>query len=261
MPIDTLPTQRLEQEGVILRSGLTPTDVMHLRGKYTAFDRRASEMAAAWMCRCMKLSLDDFCSAVEELVVSKMFRHLSRVLMENRGDFPAQLKKPEVLDALTDYACRFAMGGRDDPFSTLEIKTRALLVGIGAPTHFYLPGAAELLGTGALSPEHAPTANALGAAVSCVSVEAELDIRPEGEKFYISGSGVKPVYYSDYTKAVEDAKKLAGQLARDGAKRRGALGELDLSVSCEDVNASICGGELTMLVRSRIRARATARLA
>ncbi len=44
--IYTLKLDRLEQLGIIMRSGLTPTDIMHITGDFTGWDTRAAHLGA-----------------------------------------------------------------------------------------------------------------------------------------------------------------------------------------------------------------------
>ena len=46
-----LNLQRLEDEGIILRSGLTPTDMMCIRGDFTLYDAKASRLAVAFLAK------------------------------------------------------------------------------------------------------------------------------------------------------------------------------------------------------------------
>ena len=46
--------ERLEAEGIVMRCGLTPTDFMHIKGDYGAFDREASLLAARYLWRSLR---------------------------------------------------------------------------------------------------------------------------------------------------------------------------------------------------------------
>ena len=48
-----LSSERLESEGIVMRCGLTPTDIMHLTGDFDRYDREASELAAKYFISCM----------------------------------------------------------------------------------------------------------------------------------------------------------------------------------------------------------------
>ena len=79
----TFEMQRLEREGVIIRSGLTPTDVMHLRGDFDRYDTEASELGAKYVARCIGKSVEEVCQMVYDGVKKKMYCNIVRILMED----------------------------------------------------------------------------------------------------------------------------------------------------------------------------------
>ncbi len=229
-----LPLARLENEGILLRSGLTPTDILHLRGQFTDFDARASRYAAQWMCFWLDMTIDQLCAEVERQAVKKLYCQLARVLLETGCGLPPALKTPRTLDALAEQCYRVAT--TPDCTSALRLQTDAVLIGVGAPTRFFLPQTAALLGTISLLPEYGSTANALGAAVSNISASAQLVIRPTcedlttfyEERFLLSGSGLAPRYFDDLDTAVQAARDLSARMAEDRAHSMGALGQLTI---------------------------------
>lgn len=257
-----LPLAQLEREGVILRAGFTPTDVLHLRGQFEEYDRRASRQACRWLSCCLGLEEERICALVEQAVVRKLCCHLIRVLLEADDAFPAELREDTVMEALTEHICRGLSAGAEGS-SRLRPEARAVLVGIGAPTRFYLPEAARLLGMQFLLPDHAATANALGAAVSGISAHACVEIRPleawgEGTEYELTCSARSPVICPDREQAVETARDMALELAAQEARRRGALGELETETSVREKNVPAYDGSVTL--RILVTARASAAL-
>lgn len=255
-----LPAKRLEAEGLLLRSGVTPTDAMHACGDYTAFDREAALLGLACLGRMGGLTAEEMAQRVNGLVVERLYRGLARILLERQKGLPEGLKTPGAMDGLTQWCYEAACRGEARPFLGVELTTRAALVGVGAPTHLYLPRAAELLGTRAVTPRYASTANALGAAVSCVSAEVELKLTPrtlwDGPARYELTGGGAPQTFDHYETAVAAARRLAGELAVREARRRGALGELRVETETEEQRVDAYGSPL--LVGAVIRGRATA---
>jgi len=58
------------------------------------------------------------------------------------------------------------------------------VIGLGAPVHYFLPKAAELLGAEATVPPHADVANAIGAITSWVAVSKQVQIDPSAAGGY-----------------------------------------------------------------------------
>ncbi len=255
-----LPLERMENEGVLIRCGLTPTDIMHLRGQFTAFEGAASRYAAQWLCGCLNISLDELCRQVETLVVKKLYCQLARVLLETSCGLPAELKAPKVLDALAAQC--YAVAAGDDTGTALRLHTDAVLIGVGAPTRFFLPQAAALLGTGVDLPEHAGTANALGAAVSNISAGVRLTIRPISEDlttFYeegyqLSGGGIVPQCFDDLDAAIQAAQTLSAQMAETKVRSMGALGRIETATTVNKDYATAYSA--TMLVSVTVESRA-----
>ena len=256
-----LPLNRLENEGVLMRSGLTPTDILHLRGQFTAFEGQASRYAAQWMCFWLDMTIEQLCGEVERLAVKKLYCQLSRVLLETGCGLSPALKTPRVLDALAEQCYQAATDA--ERVSSLQLQTNAVLIGVGAPTRFFLPQAAALLGTTALLPEYGSTANALGAAVSNISASVRLVIRPTCEDlttfyeegFLLSGNGMRPQYFEQLDAAIRAARELSAQMAADKARSMGALGHLEIHT--EEKRDYAMAYSATMLVSVTVESRAT----
>ncbi|HEY9594525.1 MAG TPA: hypothetical protein VHE79_08605, partial [Spirochaetia bacterium] len=123
--------------------------------------------------------------------------------------------------------------GRDGQFLHFGFRTPAAFVGIGAPTHIFLPDVARALGTECVIPENAGVANALGAILGNITATSEITVKPQ---YSIDGIGGYTVFGAASTRAVPDreeavavAKREAEEAARAEAARRGATGEITVS--------------------------------
>ena len=225
--------ERLESEGVIMRAGLTPTDFMHIKGDYSEFDREASELAAKYML--MSLSregtekeIQALADEVYELVEGRLYEDLLSVVLSQR--FPKKFE--DGLDPQTELLIREAWSCRHDEQDMLfsyTLGTRAALIGIGAPTHIFLPSVAEALGAKCVLPEHAEVANALGALKADINVSVEIKISQRlaaGGLYYIVHAPSGSSRFSSFEAAVNAAKELASEEARNEARLRGASGEI-----------------------------------
>ena len=239
-----LDVSRLETEGVILRSGLTPTDFMHLKGDFNAYDPRAAELAARYLLRCMHRPADSeeelrrLCDEVYDRVKKTLYTSLLRILLMDRyprfreeGIGP-QLE--EIIDRSWDERKRGVRSGFFDP----AFATSAALVGIGAPIHIFLPDVARALGTDCVIPPSAGVANAVGAVVGNITAYAEVELLPNHtaggiEGYFVKASDRQEIFKE--RKAAEDrCRAIAAELARAEAIRRGVTGELRVTVEAED---------------------------
>lgn len=226
-------SERLEREGLVMRCGLTPTDIMHVRGDYAAFDADAARLGA----RCFLKALPDYtdddegmdrlCDDVYAMVKKRLFVNIMRVFIQSA--YPGACRNgvdAQVMEMIEQKWKRRSTA--ENVFFELAPRTDAALVGAGAPTHIFLPDVAKALGVRCVLPDNSEVANAVGAAAAGISARATVRIRAEftadGNRCYtLTASGVRR-RTKKYDDALEDAKKLAEEMARAEACRRGATG-------------------------------------
>ncbi|MCR5387648.1 MAG: hypothetical protein K6E56_00210, partial [Lachnospiraceae bacterium] len=240
--VDSLPVKRLENEGVILRSGLTPTDVMHIKGRFDKFDKNASVSGAKWLSKCAGLSVDELCEEIDKAMTEKLYSGIVEILIETDDSIPKELKKEAVLEELikTLYA-----DTQNEEKTGLKFFTKSALIGIGAPTKYYIERVAKLLNAEPVIPVFAPTANAFGAAVSNISFDLKLEIGRENERLVLKGEGITPMFFEEKTheesleKAIKAGKEVAYELAKEVAAKRGALGNLKIDIEDKTIKTKI----------------------
>ena len=223
-----LDVSRLEEEGVVLRSGLTPTDIMHLRGDFTRFDAEAARLGADFVSSCIGVTPTVLQGMVYDAVERSLYLAIVTVLLEDQH--PALTGLDDLIRESWDMARRREKRDEKRDMLRFGFDTPAVLVGIGAPIHIFLPAVAEALGTRCVIPENAGVANALGAIVGSIRVTRRVEVKPQYSIDGIGGyvafceSGV--VHTTDKDSAVEAAVQAAKAAAREEAVRRGAQGEI-----------------------------------
>lgn len=240
-----LKTERLEDEGIVMRCGFTPTDAMHLKGDFDSFDARASRLGAMCVLKSYRGAdaaesderLRAFADEVYELA---RFRLFSQVV----GAFSQDAYWPDEpcgLDLQMKAVARKTWDGRHDegkPPFRISFASDATLVGVGAPTHVFLGEVARVLDAPCVVPQHAGVANAVGAAVSRVSVEQHVRISPrrgaDGIVRGYSARGLSEVEsFDDIEAALEGARNMARRQAETEARRRGLTGDLTCEIEEE----------------------------
>lgn len=219
--------ERLVREGILIRCGLTPTDAMHIRGDFSRFDREASVLAAQRYAQIRGESVEALCTEIYSAVEKKLYCNIVRILLQDAH--PAWTEDvPEAL-ILDAYERAKAEEGEDfsKDFFDVRFAAKAPLIGVGAPTHVFLPAVAKLLRTEVLTPDYAPAANALGAIVGNVSarVVVEVQLNQTDGSYTVFGRGQRYIR-TDLEEAKALAKTLAEKLAREEAARRGAGGQI-----------------------------------
>jgi N-methylhydantoinase A/oxoprolinase/acetone carboxylase beta subunit len=151
--VDALETRRLIQ-----RAGFTPTDALHVLGRYRVWDAEASRLGAEWLSTLLGISAEAFCENVVRSVSDRITTELVSKVLEDEGEQPhwdtepsasALLRRALDVPANSELDCRLSL---NHP-----------LVAIGAPVEAYMPRVAGQLHTDLVIPPHAEVANAVGA--------------------------------------------------------------------------------------------------
>lgn len=239
IPVYDLDTTHLESENIIIRAGLTPTDIMHIQGDYTAYNARVSRHAAAVLANCAETTTEALCQQVYDMVKEKLFFNLARILLEQqfawvrREGLSPQLKQL-IHESWRQYADRQPSSSASGSLSSAQndlsgnpcisplFHTSFVLIGIGGPIHIFLPDVAKAFGTQAIIPEYAAVANAIGAAVCQVAFTLTVRVTPS----YNACGGV--THYTVYSPG--DAREFSPE-------------ELSLAKSYARERAQICASE------------------
>jgi N-methylhydantoinase A/oxoprolinase/acetone carboxylase beta subunit len=216
-----LPLQRLEERFLIQRCGLTPTDLLHIRGDFRRWDTAASERLLAVMAAVSGFEPQPLMDLLLHQVVQNLASEL--ILKQLSGRIPTtDLEGCPTCQALLDQMLTLDDGG---PFD-IHFQARHPMVGIGAPTGHFLPQAAKLLGTEAIMPDHWEVANAVGAITSPVIVTLEAHIKPDPRGGFavqgLAGDNRFPSVDEAQTYAEEALGKRARGLARRAGTNHGA---------------------------------------
>ncbi len=243
-----LRTERLEEEGVIIKSGLTPTDMMVLKGDFTIYDSEAARAAVECLKRNVSILVGQIPDAVYDLVARKMYTNLGRILLGQRypkqaGTFAGAEREMllgwcyEQAKARVDGLCRT----RTEECG-LALTTCLPLIGVGAPVHVFLPRVAKLLGTRAVIPEYAGVANALGAISGRIVTLVLVRVKAEYRDGYCYGYSVyedgERRLFEEYEEAEAFARNLAERQVYAKAARQGTSGKPDVALTVEKIKSS-----------------------
>ncbi len=248
---------KLEQRGIVLRAGFTPSDASHLTGAQTSWQVSGAELGAQLL---MRYSADNLgqhfatSSAFAQHIVSLVARNTAMVLMDAVGAADSGGKafndsqKALLQQSLEPYEQQSLMS----LCATLHIPVAAL----GAPAASYYGHSAKLLGTTHISPEHASVANALGAVVGTVRQEQVIIITPGGGKQVSVLFPDGPESFDTLEQGADAALTKSEQLARDKASLAGAS---DVTVTHERHDTIVHEGDQHIFFESRIVATAVGR--
>lgn len=234
---EKLGLSALVQQGVLQRCGLTPTDLLHVRGDMTRWNTDAARQGAQLMAERHSLPLADFLQTAFDTVQNR----LKETCIQAAADFA------HSNISLQDSSARFFLNGHSSLLQT-EIRLKRPVVALGAPVAAWLPEVCRSLHTELIIPEHAEVANAVGAAVGQVMVTAEALIRPDQ---YHKGYIVHSASGSQWFEQLPEAEAWAEQTLRDyvcGLAAQAGGGQL--TIDCRAVptyTPSFTGGQRTFI--------------
>ncbi len=262
--IYNLNVTRLIKEGIIQVCGLTPTDIMHIKGDFTRYSAEASKLAAHFVAANLGLTVDELCDQIYDEMKKRLYMTIVSALLENKVKrYKRNGISQEVKQFIAEaYEASKSASGASDAMLSMMFATDFSLVGIGAPIHIFLKDVAKMLGTEAVIPKYFEVANALGAVVGNVTVEYTVEIEPETNAGGITGYTVfgytQTRTFESLIEAMEFAKDEAKRGALEEAERRGATGEVNVTCRSNDETAQSRDGNIYM--GTRVIARAIAAL-
>jgi len=207
--------QRLLREGYLIRCGVTPTDVMHVRGDFNAYCTEASQYGLQIMAKSMYTNVEALGDLIYDTFKRKLYCNIVRILIQDAFPELHGSDLHESMGNLINNAYDQAKSGKPNVFLGTGFTTPAALVGVGAPTKLFLEDIGPLLGTKVVTSQYSPVANALGAVVGHVTASVTIQVNYQVDEgcFVVSGHG-----YREERELQEEAEALARQLAETSAR-------------------------------------------
>jgi len=151
IPLDA-QLEDLSRKQLIVETGFTPTDALHVLGKINLGERARSLAGATILGGLIGKGPEEFCSMViagteekiENLIIEYIFNRYWGKTLTN-----------------------FISTRNSHPVLHVDFSVKIPLIGIGAAARFFLPGVAARLSTTVTFPENYAVGNAIGAAMIC----------------------------------------------------------------------------------------------
>ena len=245
-----------------MRSGVTPTDIMHLYGDYTEYDARASKLGVAYLQMATDLKEDEICDRVYNMVRSRLYGNLVRILMKHESG--RELTDEEETNLLKLTEMIYKTRNSANRFINAGMHTDSTLIGVGGPTGIFLDEVAKLLGSNALVPEWGKVANAIGAAAGNITCSYSVRIEPNmnrqlGYDYCLMGpNGFEG--FNEYNEALEAAKTLAETAVKEKAQSQGARGEIKVKMKVDEDFYQVHEGSNSVFVLTVVTAEAVSSL-
>ncbi len=203
-------TDNLEKLGIVRRSGLTPTDILHYMGKLSLWENNASETMLSLYTERSGLNTNQFISQCWNEIQRKM---AAAVITETIAGGEAHEAFP---------GCKFCQSsfGKSSAL-TVEYKLNYPLVGIGAPAEYLLNGIDSHLQCEKAFPPYAEVANAIGAASGSGGIHIDMKIMQHTDGRFALYSPSNLRYFGDLDAAKQNALEESKRMAREYAIRMG----------------------------------------
>ncbi len=221
--ISQLSARDLFRQEIIGKAGLTPTDLIHVEGRYTPWDVQASVNALKNFSRYQFKEPEEIRALVWRQVTETIMRAIITFLS-------AKTLKLTGRGPNNDISNWFFYNSiyRTHPQLITEFRLRQPIVGIGAAAGIFLQDVAAKLRTDLILPEYHQVANAVGAIAGSVMVTEELLVYPRlsGEGLDVVGyyvqAGDERLQFEALSEALAQARAISRERALGAALRSGA---------------------------------------
>ena len=165
--------EELEVRRLTLRSGFTPTDALHVLGRFERWDTTASRLGAELLAAQMGISTESLCERVASGVSNRVTTALVGKVLGDEAALPDWERESSA-----DPLLARVLGNVSASDLGCQLKLRRPVVAVGAPVEAYMPRVAEQLHTELVIPHHTEVANAVGAVAGGVVLQRRVLIRP-----------------------------------------------------------------------------------
>ena len=256
--LEVAALERLVARGLVMISGVTPSDAAHVLGRLDAWDGAAAEKALRLIARRRTGAGERFAVGPEifaQAVVDQLTQQTVDCLLEAAFGEDAAFADEDA-PALARHALTKSGLARHKGVLELEVKLGVPVIGLGASAPSYYGAVGERLHCQTILPEHAGVANAIGAVAGQVSQRATGTVSSPAEGRYVAhlAEGLQSFGSSEAALSALEAALVAEASRR--ARQAGAV-DLRLTVDREVKEVEIEGR--TMFIEARVTATASGR--
>ncbi|UCH22372.1 MAG: hydantoinase/oxoprolinase family protein [Deltaproteobacteria bacterium] len=203
----------LRQE-IIGKSGLTPTDLLHVEGRYASWDTESASLALNVFCRFQLRDPDELRQQVWLQMTEAIVHAIVTFLSGKKLELSTVLEDDDI-GRWFFYNSLYA----NHPHLETRFRLRQPIIGIGAPAGIFLKDVADVLHTELILPKHHQVANAVGAVAGSVMVTEEILVYPRvsSDGFEVTGYYVQTKDERQLFEAASDALEQARALSRERA--------------------------------------------
>ena len=227
--LEAAALERLVARGLVMISGVTPSDASHVLGRLQAWDGLAAEKAVRLLARRRTGAGERFADGPEPLarrIVDQVTQQTADCLLE-----AAFAEDPGFAgeDPVTLARHRLTTAGLHRHRGVVELTARLAVpvIGLGASAPSYYGAVGERLGCDMILPEHAGVANAIGAVAGQVSQRVSGLVTSPAQGRFVAHLPEGPRAWGDRDAAL-DAMEAA--LRAEAEARARLAGAMDLRI-------------------------------
>ena len=256
--LEVAALERLVARGLVMISGVTPSDASHVLGRLDAWDGAAADKALRLLARRRTGAGERFATGPDVLaqaVVNQVTQQTVDCLLEAAFGEDAGFAG-ETPEALARHALTRAGLARHRGVVEVSLTLGVPVIGLGASAPSYYGAVGDRLGCPMILPEHAGVANAIGAVAGQVSQRAVGLVSSPAEGRFVAhlADGLQAFASSNAAlQALETA------LVADASARARDAGAVDLRITVErDIRQVEIEGR-QMFIEARLTATASGR--
>ncbi len=215
---------RLIDYGNVIMTGLTPTDLLHVKGRFIPGDVDAAHYGLIQEASQSNMTPQQYMDKALHRIVSELGMGIIRkVMIDETGDL-------DMTDSLRRIL-KTAVGDGYMDLVDVSMRVSIPIVGLGGPSYVFLPPLQERLGMEVVIPQDNDVGNAVGTICSKVSEYTSVIIRPlKGGGYQIASDFAPRAKARRLHEAIERAK----EMATDRAIRKAAeAGGVNITVEVE----------------------------
>jgi len=242
---------RLIHRGVLIKAGLTPTDIFNAVGLCRVGDVEASHLALETAAAYLSCTPGELSGRVQALLSQRVILEAIIAVLgrDGEGNF-------ERFGILADVVTGWLNGSDNGSGLGISLSLDRVLVGAGAPAGLFLEPAAALLSCRLAIPDDASVANAVGAVSGVVMETRTAVVRSEGAGGYVLFGMEKPITFA----TIDEAKRTAWEtLSSDARRVVMENGGVDVEVDGEWREIAVGEGKSKFVVESVLSLRAVGR--
>ena len=217
----------LTARGLMTYAGFTPTDALHVLGRFERWNRDASLLGSQLLAAPVNLSPEAFCRRI----VTDISGRIATELVHNalHAEDPSI---PRYADPLTNTLLTRALSESANSTLDCQLHLKQPIIAIGAPVEAYLPHVAERLRTELIIPPHADVANAVGAIAGGVVLRMHILIQALEDV-------ERAVFRAYLPDGIDDFKDLEQAVTRTRTVMAGHMEALAREAGAEHVDVAV----------------------